>query len=348
MPEPSERAVVGCLLGTAVGDALGLPGENLSPRRLERLYGHLDSYRFLFGRGMCSDDTEHACMVAQALLASKGGLPAFTRSLAWRLRGWLIGGPAGVGFATLRSCLRLWFGVSPARSGVWSAGNGPAMRAPILGVCLGDTPDLLRAFVRTSTLMTHRDPRAGQGALAIALAAHVSAGGGKVDPTAFRDQLRETLGNEAGQLLELIERARTSVERGESTRRFAADQGWKRGVSGFIVHTVPAVLHAWFRHPDDINMSLEEVIACGGDTDTTAAMLGGIVGARVGKEGIPQEWLSGLWEWPRTAGWIERLGRRLAEGGKPLPLFWPGLLPRNLFFFGVVVLHVLRRLLPPY
>ena len=41
-------------------------------------------------RGMVSDDTEHACMTAQALLASAGDPDLFARDLAWRLRLWLL------------------------------------------------------------------------------------------------------------------------------------------------------------------------------------------------------------------------------------------------------------------
>lgn len=71
-------------------------------------------------------------MVVQAVLASGGEPEAFVRSLAWRLRGWLLGVPAGVGLATLRSGIRLWLGVPPSRSGVYSAGNGPSMQAGLL------------------------------------------------------------------------------------------------------------------------------------------------------------------------------------------------------------------------
>src|SRR5829696_7451472 len=129
-----EHSLTGCLTGTAVGDALGLPHEGLSPRRARRLYPDTDRYHFLFGRGMFSDDTEHACMTAQALLVSGGEPTRFVRSLAWRLRWWLLGCPLGIGRATLKACLKLWFGVPPDRSGVFTGGNGPCMRAPILGV----------------------------------------------------------------------------------------------------------------------------------------------------------------------------------------------------------------------
>ena len=46
--------------------------ERLSPRRSARLFPDFDSFHFLFGKGMFSDDAEHACMTACALLISGG------------------------------------------------------------------------------------------------------------------------------------------------------------------------------------------------------------------------------------------------------------------------------------
>jgi ADP-ribosylglycohydrolase len=63
-----DEAIIGCILGTAVGDALGLPYEGLSPERATRLFPKRASYHFILGRGMVSDDTEHTCFVAEALL----------------------------------------------------------------------------------------------------------------------------------------------------------------------------------------------------------------------------------------------------------------------------------------
>lgn len=83
-------------------------------------------------------------------------------------------------------------------------------------------------------------------------------------------------------------------------------------------------------------------------------MLGGIIGARVGKAGIPAEWLARLSERPRTVQWMEELGRRLAHvvvdgiGQEALPLPLSRVLLRNVFFLLVVLVHGFRRLLPPY
>src|ERR1017187_4780675 len=102
--------LAGILLGTAVGDALGLPAEGLSPRRRQRLMPGPWQHRLLFGRGMVSDDTEHTLFVAQSLLRNPDDVDAFQRRLAWHLRWWFAGLPAGIGMATAKACVKLWLG----------------------------------------------------------------------------------------------------------------------------------------------------------------------------------------------------------------------------------------------
>lgn len=352
-------AVAGCLVGLAVGDALGLPREGLSPRRGARLYPHLHRHQLFFRRGLFSDDTEHACMVAQALLRSGGDVTRFTRSLAWRLRWWFAALPVTLGKATLKACVKLWIGVPPAKSGVFSAGNGPAMRAPLLGVCLGDTPEKLGAFLRASTRMTHADPKAEYGAFAVAWAAHTAAtsrGGPAPDARHFVEDLRRGLKLDAhsAALFESIDAMVLSVEAGQSTEAFARSLDLERGVTGYMYHTVPVALHAWLRHPDDYRAAVHAVIRCGGDTDTVAAITGGIVGARVGLEGVPAEWRRGVADWPRSMTWVERLAARVGLGAwldapqRPQRLAWWAIPLRNLAFVPLVLLHVVRRMLPPY
>jgi ADP-ribosyl-[dinitrogen reductase] hydrolase len=109
-------AIIGCILGTAIGDAIGdaigLPVEGLSKRRQSLMYPEISRHHLLMGHGMISDDTEHTCMVAQSLIVSGGNLQVFSQQLAMRFRFWLLGFPAGVGFATLRAILKLWLGFS--------------------------------------------------------------------------------------------------------------------------------------------------------------------------------------------------------------------------------------------
>jgi ADP-ribosylglycohydrolase len=348
------HAFAGCILGTAVGDALGLPREMLSAQRAERLFGGPPlHHRFVLGRGMVSDDTQHTCMVAQALLASGGDPERFMRSFAWRLRFWLLGLPIAVGLTTLKATLKLLIGFPPTRSGVYSAGNGPAMRAAILGVYAADDPKRLRELVGASTRLTHTDPDAESGALAVALAAAYGATHGPkgTSATEFLANLHDAL--PPGRLTKALAIMAEHLARGAEPRDYARALGLDDRISGYINHTVPAALYCWLRYPGEFRTAVEQVILLGGDTDTTAAIVGGIAGAAAGASSIPQEWLDGLLEWPRSVEWMRALAVRLAEAAsgrqqKPLPVFLPGVPVRNFVFLAIIVAHIIRRLLPPY
>ncbi|GAK50904.1 ADP-ribosylation/Crystallin J1 [Candidatus Moduliflexus flocculans] len=373
------KAFEGCIIGAAVGDSLGLPYEGLSLRRASRLFPRRERHHFLFGRGMISDDTEHALMVAQAVIDSGGDPERFSKSLARRLRWWFLGLPAGIGLATLRACLKLCVGVSPHKSGVFSAGNGPAMRSAIIGVMYGADIERMKAFVRRSTIITHTDPKAYIGAFAVALAAHLSATGATIDGAAYLAALRSALADEplpsreGSQFSPLLRRGlgvrccsdeeffalmrdvAESISKNEATTDFyqRLAPNAKQGISGYIYHTVPAVIHAWLRHPANFKAALLDIIACGGDTDTTGAILGAIIGARVGVEGIPRAWIDGILEYPESVGFMKMVARqleqaRLGDSLKTVNIAFPLLLARNFVFAVVVLYHGFRRLLPPY
>jgi ADP-ribosyl-[dinitrogen reductase] hydrolase len=352
----------GCLLGTAIGDALGLASEGLSPQRQALMFPQTDRYHLLpFGRGMCSDDTEHTVMVGQSLVetaafARDGGEPVgFRADLAWRMRWWLLSLPAGIGMATLKGILKLWLFVPTRWQGAYSAGNGPAMRSALIGVFWADAPPTLRAHVAASTRLTHSDPKATHAALAVAMAAAASArDAGKVQADAYAAHMRAALGAEGAELAQLIDRVATSVDAGETTRDFAASLGLQRGVTGYAFHSVPVALHAWLSHPGDFRAAVLAAIRCGGDSDTVGAITGAIAGAGCGRNGLPREWLDRLVEWPRNVAWMDGLAWQLAETrvkflttGRPAVSIF-ALLSRNLFFLAVVLAHGFRRLLPPY
>lgn len=358
---PAERSIVGCIFGTAVGDAFGLACEGLSRNRQAKMFPNLTSHQLLpFGRGMCSDDTEHTCMLAQSMIETARypdideQAKKFASNFGWRLRFWLLGMPAGIGLATLRAILKLWIGFPARYSGVFSAGNGPAMRVALIGVCYGGDIPRMRALVRAATRITHTDPKAEHGSLAVALAAHISSTGQDIAPEDYARRLRDLLGEDARELLDLIDGVVQSVGRKETAADYTARTGSANGVSGYMFHTVPAALHVWLSHPGDYRGAITSIVRLGGDTDTAAAIVGAIIGARVGKEGIPVEWLNCLIEWPRTEAWMESVGIKLADRttnrtkGYAVPLNWFKLILRNAFFIPLVLLHGFRRLLPPY
>ncbi len=343
----------GLLLGAAVGDALGLPAEGLSPARKRALFGRGWRHRLVLGRGMLSDDTEHTFFVAQALLTHPHDPDRFQRDLARRLRFWLLAFPAGVGFATLRAVLKLWLGWPPARAGVWSAGNGPAMRAPLIGAYFAADPERRETFVRVATLLTHTDPKALTGARAVAQAAAVATlSGDSVDVPSLLASLDEL--TEDAEWRRAVAICRAAWQDRRSVASVAGELGLESGVSGYVYHTVPIALYSFLLHGPHFAETLQAVLDCGGDTDTVGSIAGALVGAATGPAGIPPEWIDGIVDRPISPALLRRLGERLAEQRAAdgalgaIRYAWPLTPLRNLAFLAVVLAHGFRRALPPY
>ncbi|MEM7405841.1 MAG: ADP-ribosylglycohydrolase family protein [Pseudomonadota bacterium] len=358
--QPTVEPVLGCLLGTAYGDALGLPYEGVSAQRAARLLGPPDRFRLLAGRGMLSDDTEHSLMVALALNESTFDPDRFAKRLAAHLRLWFLALPAGLGMATLRSGLKLCVGFPPHRSGVYSAGNGPAMRAPLLGVVAED-PVHLDKLVTASTVLTHTDPKACAGAKAVAFATYLGVRDDLTDREALADRFIEAVNShisEGGEtLLPLLSKAAESAAAGQSTEQFAADIGLAKGISGYIEHTVPVCVHAWLAFRHQLQDAVQATVKLGGDADTTAAIVGGMCGVLAAREdptAFARLKLDQVVDWPWSLARIRALAAALVSARRaclsvpaPRPL-WLLRLPRNIIFLLIVLVHGLRRLLPPY
>ncbi|MFV8750390.1 ADP-ribosylglycohydrolase family protein [Nannocystaceae bacterium ST9] len=329
----TRERVLGVLLGTAIGDAIGLPYEGLSPRRVERRIARLGRLRhsLVRGRGMISDDTEHACLVARALIDSAGDPSEFRRALARRLRWWLLALPPATGLATARGILRLWLGWPPERSGVDSAGNGPMMRAAVIGAFARDDREL-SALIRGSTRITHTDPRAEQAALAIARFA--------------RSMQSPDLTIAAIEDLELRARTRQAMVAAldrMTLEEFRVKLGFESGVTGFVDDTLPAVVYCVLRWPEDPRVAIEAGVRLGGDTDTVAALVGALIGGRLGAEALPREWIAGIVDWPVDVALLHRLADAVVGFGRAPRQRVLASVVRNLAMLGVVLGHALAR-----
>lgn len=351
-----EERYRGLVLGTAVGDSVGLPAEGVPRRRAMLLFKGRWRHRFVLGNGMISDDTEHTLFVIQSLLAHSTSVDLFRKRLGWCLKWWFASLPAGIGLATARACVKLWLGFSPRNSGVFSAGNGPAMRLAPIGAFFSSSPEDLNTFTTACVQITHTDSKAMIGAKAIAAtAAWIMRDSLTCRPPgeAFCRLLRDVAPEDA-QWLAIVKQIEVGLARESSVDEFARSFGLESEVTGYIYNTVPIVLFAWHRHFGDYEGALTAVLNCGGDTDTTGAIVGALAGLTVGEDGIPEDWVQGIKDWPRTPTILRVAADRLSElrtTGRslgPVPYFWPGILVRNPLFLFIVLVHGFRRLLPPY
>ncbi|WP_337177313.1 ADP-ribosylglycohydrolase family protein [Paludisphaera sp.] len=343
MDGPDDR-LEATLLGTALGDALGLPCEGMSARAIARRFGPVDRFRLLGRAGFVSDDTEQSALMAQSLARHPRDVEACVRDFRRALLGWFCRLPWGVGLATVKACLRIAAGVSP--SGVMSAGNGAAMRSAIVGVFHRDRPDERRAFARALAEVTHRDPRAVEGAVFVAEVAALAARPGLARPAP--DLLREARGVvEDAQLGRAIDEGLAMAASDHAT----LDAAGACGTSGFVVHTLAFASFAFARFGDDPMRALTETISAGGDTDSIAAIVGAWSGARSGAAWLPTELIGRIHDGPFGPGHLKGLARslRAADDGAPAdpPRYSAAAaMGRNLALYPVVLAHGFRRLAP--
>ena len=348
-----QDKIRGLILGTAVGDAVGLPAEGLKPERIKNL-GWTDwKHRFFFGKGMVSDDTDHTFFVAQALLSNSDDPQKFKKALAWKFRWWLLGVPAGIGFGTLRAILKLWLFVPLSKTGVWSAGNGPAMRSAIIGARFAGDKENLYEFVKSSTELTHSDPKALIGALAISHAAALAISNPKEsvpETKEFFEVLYSLSVNDDKEWQSIVQMVEFSLKENLSVSEFVKKVNLNNGVTGYIYHTVPVAIYTWLRYYGDFKTTLTEVLNCGGDTDTVGAITGALAGTTVGENGIPKKWIDDIIEWPRSTTVLRKVADATTAQNngkvKMIRYFWPGIIIRNVFQLIVVLGHVALRLVP--
>ena len=307
-----QTALTGCLLGQALGDALGFVVE-ARPPRVAREYveeylltgraGELAHPEFPFGQ--YSDDTQLARELVASYADAGGWSPeAFARRLAALFE---EGRDVGAGSATRAAAMRLLEGTHWRRSGTPApyAGNGSAMRAAPLGVLFGeDTRSMVEATVEQS-MMTHLDPRCSAGALAVAGAVSLAAMRMPVRIEEFLGVLAELTAPADQSVAEAIRGLRcwAHLTPAEAARRLHAERldpavpGEWHGISAFVTPSVVWSLYAFLHTPDDYWTTVCTAIGVGGDTDTMAAIAGAISGARLGPGTLP-------------AGLLERLNDR--------------------------------------
>jgi ADP-ribosyl-[dinitrogen reductase] hydrolase len=332
-----DDRIRGVLFGTAIGDALGLPAEGLSAEAISRRFRRLAERYRLFGRtGFVSDDTEQTALVAHAWLDARGDNARLAPAFARRLRAWFLALPLGIGLATVKACLRLCAGASPDRSGSDSVCNGAAMRAALLGVLLCEEPARRAQCSRALALVTHRDPRAVEGAAFVTELAAQSALGPpsrEIDLGAASSVVRHPA------LLRAIRRAAELAACAQ-----APQAARELGTSGFVVHTVAFAAYCAARYGADRHRRRGERRGRYRQHRGHRRRADGRPARRRRAAAPPAPLIDALEDGPLGRGHLAALADALSGSGHT-PRFRPALLLlRNLSLFPVVLAHGFRRL----
>jgi len=276
------------LLGTAVADALGVPFE----KKLVNFEGlvewdgktYLGSEHHKLKPGQYSDDTQMSLMVAESLIKNQGFNPD---DLAAQYMDWLVSGRArGYGKTTLMAVQNLQAGKHWSESGIaGSMGNGTAMRAAPFGVYFRNDLYSLVNICKIDSAITHASEDAEAGSIAIALAAAYA------------------VNDETDGLLEKIWKALPdckvrstiySLDSLISSEHITPQQALRvLGTKADVRETVPAALYCFLKF-DNYHEAIVAAIKAGGDTDTTAAIVGALFGAKDGMKAIDSEIAHGV------------------------------------------------------
>lgn len=173
--------------------------------------------------------------------------------------------------------------------GQGSLGNGGAMRVAPLGGFFSEELDRAVEEAARSAEVTHAHPEGVAGAVAVAVAAGLlgQSQGQPLDSQAFLAAVAERTPASATR-----DGIAAAQKLDASTEAFEAGRILGNGSRITAADTVPFCLWAIARHPDSYADALWFTAAAWGDVDTTCAIVGGLVALRVGKEGIPPEWLA--------------------------------------------------------
>ena len=279
----------GGLVGLAIGDAVGVPYEFREPFELPRTEwlemepppGFFPSHSSVLP-GTWSDDTSQAlCLFAS--LRECGGLDL--EDFAQRLISWMYGGymavdkcPFDVGFQTCQALSRFKNGTPAHLSGLKGErnnGNGSLMRVlPLALLWEGDEASLVEAAHRQS-IVTHSHPRSQVCCALYCLWAKYELMG---DTTAWEravEELRAIYGPSGDFRHELDENVRP-------------EEDVKSPGGGYVVTCLKSARKACME--PDFESIVKRAISFGVDTDTTAAVAGGIAGIRHGFHNVPERW----------------------------------------------------------
>lgn len=280
----------GCLLGLAVGDALGIATEFLSAAEIRNRYGPagLTDFQSYHGHppGTFTDDTQMTIALAEGLLAAPGvDLDSLMTSVAEWFVAWAFGpeNNRAPGNTCMAACSRLRHGAGWRESGIVdSKGCGAPMRAAPIGLLYrGDLERIVEVGV-ASSLVTHGHPCAQAGAAAIALA--VSLALDNPEPEKILDtviELTAPISAEFADHLALV----PGVLDEEPDDAFAV-----LGEAWVSEEAVADAFYCFLRSPNDYRRTVLCGANANGDSDSIACMAGAISGAYLGEEAIPADW----------------------------------------------------------
>ncbi len=274
--------LAGAVWGHLVGDAMGVPYEFTSAQTIKSVeWGHRGTH----GQpaGTWSDDGGLMLALLDSLLERGFDLhDQGQRALRWAKKSaYMPGRVFDIGITTSQALRRIDEGIAAHESGLSGErhnGNGSLMRILPIALVYRDAPvEVIVERAMASSALTHAHPRAQ-----VACAVYCVLARELLNSERPEDALGEAL-SAARKVLRPAHLTELSLLQG-----FSARSG-----SGYVLDTFWCAWDA-FAGSGSYSETIIRAIRYGNDTDTTAAVAGGLGGIYWGTEGMPREWLDGM------------------------------------------------------
>jgi len=281
-PDRINRAR-GCLLGLAIGDALGSAVEFKPRGSFSPVTGMLGGGPFGLKAGEWTDDTSMALCLGASLLDKGFDLhDQITRYLHWHREGYMSsnGRCFDIGNSTREALQRFEASGIPeaGSSDPQSAGNGCIMRLAPVAIRFADTPEIAASLSADQARTTH--------AAVECIEACRLFGEILVRALQGESSRAQVLITEIGGSYRTLSPRLQGVAIGEY---FEFERQWVKGTA-YVVDSLEAALWCFYT-TDNFRDAVLTAANLGDDADSTAAITGQVAGAFYGESGIPREWL---------------------------------------------------------
>ena len=308
--DPRFSRAYGALAGLALGDALGMPTQAMSPEQIRAVYGRITGlvdgdasqpYAPGMPAGSVTDDTEQALLVASLLVRGRGSSSGrvaldageFAHALlAWEDSMIARGSLDLLGPSTKAALERVRAGEDPLSVGGAGTTNGAAMRVTPIGIAMStEDPQAFADAVWSSCQVTHATRQGFQSAALVAAAVSM----GIDTPRSAASDMTALLWKAVSYVDSLPKRGAWTPDPDvvAATRRamqLVANPASSSleclveqvGTSVASAQAIPMAFALLARDPSP--QALLDAANIGGDTDTIGAITGAILGAVLGFE----------------------------------------------------------------
>ncbi len=307
----NDTPLLPILFGAALGDALGWPVEFISSvNEIKRRYPP-DGIMHPPDPALFTDDTQMTIALCEGLLDAgiQSSVEQITAAIGERFLEWMrTQDDPAQSRAPGNTVMRALRSYSPGKN--WrelgiaeSKGCGAAMRVAPLGFVYQHQPERLKEIAVTQAQITHRHPAALASAAAAAYAVKLALDAVQLSQfipriLAFIDGMSDEMDNallRIGHVLGWVNQEDALKHIGE---------GWVGD------EAVALALYCVLQFPDDYTACMRRAANTSGDSDSIATIAGGIVGARLGLNAVPQDWILRLERRDEIARLAQRLGQQ--------------------------------------